>query len=187
MIRTDEYGYQKIVEPLLIWYGQNKRDLPWRHNPTPYRVWVSEIMLQQTRVEAAKEYYIRFLNELPTVEDLAACDEQKLLKLWEGLGYYSRARNLQKAAKEIVEKHGGKFPETEKELKALSGIGDYTVGAIRSIAFFKRAPAVDGNVFRVLSRVSANASDISEPKYKAYLTEKLLEILSFSGTPFFVI
>ncbi|HIY45893.1 MAG TPA: A/G-specific adenine glycosylase [Candidatus Borkfalkia excrementipullorum] len=135
---------------LLPWYDTNKRDLPWRINTDPYRVWISEIMLQQTRVEAAKEHYIRFLRELPTAADLAACPEEKLLKLWEGLGYYSRARNLQRAAK-IVAETG--FPRTAAELKKLPGIGDYTAGAIASIAFGQPAPAVDGNVIRVLSRL----------------------------------
>ena len=135
---------------LLPWYDKNKRDLPWRLNTDPYRVWVSEIMLQQTRVEAAREHYIRFLQALPTVEALAACQEDRLMKLWEGLGYYSRARNLQRAAK-IVAAEG--FPRTAKEWKKLPGIGDYTAGAIASIAFGERAPAVDGNVIRVLSRL----------------------------------
>ena len=135
---------------LLPWYDKNKRDLPWRQDTDPYRVWVSEIMLQQTRVEAAKEHYVRFLQALPTVEDLAACPEDKLLKLWEGLGYYSRARNLQKAAK-IVAAEG--FPSTAEGWRKLSGIGDYTAGAIASIAFGQPTPAVDGNVIRVLSRL----------------------------------
>ena len=135
---------------LLPWYDKNKRDLPWRQDTDPYRVWVSEIMLQQTRVEAAKEHYVRFLRALPTVEDLAACPEDKLLKLWEGLGYYSRARNLQKAAK-IVAAQG--FPATAEGWRKLPGIGDYTAGAIASIAFGQPTPAVDGNVIRVLSRL----------------------------------
>ena len=135
---------------LLPWYDKNKRDLPWRQDTDPYRVWVSEIMLQQTRVEAAKEHYVRFLRALPTVEDLAACPEDKLLKLWEGLGYYSRARNLQKAAK-IVAAEG--FPATAEGWRKLPGIGDYTAGAIASIAFGQPTPAVDGNVIRVLSRL----------------------------------
>ena len=135
---------------LLPWYDKNKRDLPWRIDTDPYRVWVSEIMLQQTRVEAAKEHYIRFLRELPTVSDLAACPEDKLFKLWEGLGYYSRARNLQKAAK-IVDEKG--FPRTADEWKRLPGVGEYTAGAISSIAFGQPSPAVDGNVIRVLSRL----------------------------------
>ena len=135
---------------LLPWYDKNKRDLPWRLNTDPYRVWISEIMLQQTRVEAAKDHYIRFVRELPSVSDLAACPEDKLLKLWEGLGYYSRARNLQRAAKIIVETG---FPQTAEELIKLPGIGDYTAGAIASIAFEQPSPAVDGNVIRVLSRL----------------------------------
>lgn len=135
---------------LLPWYDANRRDLPWRENTDPYRVWVSEIMLQQTRVEAAKDHYIRFLAELPTVEALAACDEKKLFKLWEGLGYYSRARNLQRAAK-IVAETG--FPSTAEGWKKLPGVGDYTAGAIASIAFGQPSPAVDGNVIRVLARL----------------------------------
>ena len=135
---------------LLPWYDKNKRDLPWRINTDPYRVWISEIMLQQTRVEAAKEHYIRFLRELPTVAELAACPEDKLFKLWEGLGYYSRARNLQRAAK-IVAETG--FPRTAEELKKLPGVGEYTAGAVASIAFELPSPAVDGNVIRVLSRL----------------------------------
>lgn len=173
LIKTDLYPFEQIPAPLLCWYRENKRDLPWRKNVTPYRVWVSEIMLQQTRVEAAKEYYIRFTNALPTVNSLADCDEQTLLKLWEGLGYYSRVRNMQKAAKIICQEYGGEFPTDEKLLKSLPGIGDYTVGAIRSIAFGLPAPAVDGNVFRVVGRLTENPTDISEPKYRGYLAEKL--------------
>ncbi|MFR1983589.1 MAG: hypothetical protein ACLS4Z_07555 [Christensenellaceae bacterium] len=130
-------------------------------------------MLQQTRVEAARDYYLRFLRELPDVEALAECEEDRLLKLWEGLGYYSRVRNMQKAAKLVVEKYGGDFPREEKALKALPGIGEYTAGAILSIAYGLPVPAVDGNVFRVLSRLSENPTDISEPAYRNYLAEKL--------------
>ena len=181
LIKTDDFQFQRIPAPLLSWYRANKRDLPWRLNADPYRVWVSEIMLQQTRVEAAKDYYLRFLTSLPTVFDLAACEEERLLKLWEGLGYYSRARNLQKTAKIIVEKYGGEFPKTQKELRALPGIGEYTAGAIGSIALYQRTPAVDGNVFRVMSRLTENPTDISEPKYREYLTEKLAEIYPEEG------
>lgn len=181
LYKTDDYPFHLIPAPLLSWYRENKRDLPWRENNDPYRVWVSEIMLQQTRVEAAKEYYLRFLKELPTVFDLARCPEEKLLKLWEGLGYYSRARNLQKAAVEIVEKYGGEFPKTLKELRSLPGVGDYTAGAIASIALYMRAPAVDGNVFRVISRLTQNPTEISEPKYRGYLTEKLREVYPPEG------
>ena len=144
---------KKLPSLLLPWYDKNKRDLPWRENTDPYRVWKSEIMLQQTRVEAAKEHYIRFLRELPDAEALARCPEDKLFKLWEGLGYYSRARNLQKTAK-IVAEQG--FPQTAENLKKLPGVGEYTAGAIASIAFGQPSPAVDGNVIRVLSRLLAD-------------------------------
>lgn len=172
--------FEKIPTPLIAWYRQNKRTLPWRQTHGGYEVWVSEIMLQQTRVEAAKEYYLRFLKELPRVEDLAACSEEKLLKLWEGLGYYSRVRNMQKAAKKIVEEYG-QFPSDEKTLRSLPGIGEYTAGAISSIAFYKRAAAVDGNVMRVLSRYAENPTDISKAEYKRYLKEKLEEIYPEEG------
>lgn len=173
MKNNEKFEFQRIPAPLISWYEQHRRELPWRKNPTPYRVWVSEIMLQQTRVEAVKEYYLRFMAELPTVEALAACPEEKLLKLWEGLGYYSRARNLQKAAKTILIEYGGQFPSSVTELKKLSGIGSYTAGAIASIAFGQPQAAVDGNVFRVASRLEENPTVISDPKYRAYLEEKL--------------
>ena len=145
-----------LPDLLLPWYDEHKRDLPWRKNTDPYRVWISEIMLQQTRVEAAKEHYVRFLAALPDVQALAECPEERLFKLWEGLGYYSRARNLQKAAKMVAERG---FPHTAKEWKALPGIGDYTAGAIASIAFEEPSPAVDGNVIRVLSRLLGDGRD----------------------------
>lgn len=175
------FDFHCIPAPLLSWYERNKRDLPWRKNPTPYRVWVSEIMLQQTRVEAVKEYYRRFMQELPTVEDLAVCEEEKLLKLWEGLGYYSRARNLQKAAKKIVVEYGGEFPATVAELKDLPGVGSYTAGAIASIAYGMPTAAVDGNVFRVASRLEENVTVISDPKYRRYLEETLSSVYPSPG------
>ena len=176
-----EKFFQQIVTPLLSWYRENKRDLPWRKEVTPYRVWVSEIMLQQTRVEAVKEYYTRFMAALPTVEDLAYCEEEKLLKLWEGLGYYSRARNLQKAARYIVERCDGEFPKRVEELKTLPGIGSYTAGAIASIAFGQRAAAVDGNVFRVASRLEENPTVISDMKYRKYLEKELVSVYPDEG------
>ncbi|MBR2442211.1 MAG: A/G-specific adenine glycosylase [Clostridia bacterium] len=176
-----KFDFQLIPAPLLSWYGENKRDLPWRKEPTPYRVWVSEIMLQQTRVEAVKEYYARFMQALPTVEDLAKCEEEKLLKLWEGLGYYSRARNLQKTAKIISAQYNGEFPRDIRELTALPGIGSYTAGAIASIAFGMPAPAVDGNVFRVASRLEENPTPISDPKYRKYLEETLVKFIPRQG------
>lgn len=168
-----EFDFKRIVKPLLSWYQENKRVLPWRKQPTPYQVWVSEIMLQQTRVEAVKAYYLRFMDALPTVESLASCEEEKLLKLWEGLGYYSRARNLQKAAREILVRFDGEFPQSKEELQTLSGIGSYTAGAICSIALGQPTAAVDGNVFRVASRLSENATVISDPKYRKYLETAL--------------
>ena len=181
MQKQSNFSFEQIPAPLISWYNANKRDLPWRENPTPYRVWVSEIMLQQTRVEAVKDYYLRFMSALPSVEDLAACEEEKLLKLWEGLGYYSRARNLQKAAKQIVIEYGGQFPKTKEQLQTLSGIGSYTAGAIASIAFGQRTAAVDGNVFRVVSRLSEDKTPISEPSFRRYLEEKLSAVYPEEG------
>ena len=181
MQNLDLFDFKSIPAPLLSWYRANKRALPWRENPTPYRVWVSEIMLQQTRVEAVKEYYARFMRELPTVEALAACEEEKLLKLWEGLGYYSRARNLQKAAKLLVSVYGGEFPSDIESLKSLPGVGSYTAGAIASIAFGKRVAAVDGNVFRVAARLEENPTPIDKPAYRKYLEETLSAVYPEEG------
>ena len=155
-----------LSERLLPWYADHYRDLPWRENRAPYRVWLSEIMLQQTRVEAVKGYYARFLQQLPTIAALADASEETLLKLWEGLGYYSRVRNLQKAARQIMEKHGGVFPQTYDEVRALAGIGPYTAGAICSICFDLPTPAVDGNVLRVVSRFTASDAPITDEAVK---------------------
>jgi len=159
--------FSQLTEPLLAWYGQAARSMPWRENPTPYRVWISEIMLQQTRVSAVIPYYERFLRELPDVASLARCDDGKLMKLWEGLGYYSRARNLKKAAIEVMERFGGEFPSDYASVRSLPGIGDYTAGAILSIAFGKPEPAVDGNVLRIVSRITGDASDIMAESTRA--------------------
>ena len=156
----------RLTPPLLEWYRDHRRELPWRSDPTPYHVWVSEIMLQQTRVAAVLGYYRRFIAALPGVEDLAAVEEDRLLKLWQGLGYYNRARNLRKAARQIVERYGGRFPDTFEDLLTLAGVGDYTAGAIASIAFGRPEPAVDGNVLRVIARVTGDGSDISRPDTK---------------------
>lgn len=150
-----------IATPLLRWYDAGHRDLPWRTEPTPYRVWVSEVMLQQTRVEAVVPYFQRFVAALPDVAALAAVDEHALMKLWEGLGYYSRSRNLRRAAQQIVERHGGALPANYDALRALTGFGDYTAGAVASIAFGLSHPAVDGNVVRVCSRLGAWDGDSS--------------------------
>ena len=155
-----------LPEALLPWYREKRRDLPWRRTKEPYHVWLSEIMLQQTRVEAVKGYYTRFLEALPTIEALANCDDEALHKLWEGLGYYSRVRNLKKAANVIMEQHGGQFPSGYEDVRALPGIGDYTAGAICSICFDKLTPAVDGNVLRVISRLTEDATPIDLPARK---------------------
>lgn len=168
---------ETIVRPLLSWYDTNARILPWRERPEPYRVWISEIMLQQTRVEAVKPYFDRFLSALPDVSDLASVSEEKLLKLWEGLGYYNRARNLQKAAVMVMEHYNGKLPKRYEELLTLPGIGEYTAGAIASIAFGQPVPAVDGNVLRVITRVLASFDNISLPETKADIRRRLLEIM----------
>lgn len=158
---------------LTIWYALNHRDLPWRKDKDPYHVWVSEIMLQQTRVEAVREYYLRFMKELPTIQALANADEQTLLKLWQGLGYYNRVRNMHKAATTITYQLNGQFPKTCSKIKDLSGIGEYTAGAIASICFDQQEPAVDGNVLRVMSRICEDYSDIKEAATKKRANEIL--------------
>lgn len=163
---------------LLRWYDIEKRTLPWRETRDPYRIWVSEIMLQQTRVEAVRVYYARFLEALPTVEALAQCDEDELLKLWEGLGYYSRVRNLQKAAKIIVEKHDGKLPTDHAALLKLPGIGPYTAGAVASIAFDIPVVAMDGNVYRILSRLTRESGHVDDTKIAAKLKLLAEQLLS---------
>ena len=158
------------------WYEVNKRQLPWRENKEPYRVWVSEIMLQQTRVEAVRGYYARFLETLPTVEALAGCDDDRLHKLWEGLGYYSRVRNMKKCATQLVQKYGGRFPGSYEAVLALPGIGEYTAGAICSICFDLPTPAVDGNVLRVVSRLLDDDTPIDLPAQKKAVQAALKEI-----------
>ena len=169
--------YSKIADPLLAWYDRGHRILPWREDPAAYKVWISEIMLQQTRVEAVKPYFNRFIRELPDIKSLAECEEDKLLKLWEGLGYYNRARNLQKAARQIMEEYQGKMPENREGLLKLAGIGNYTSGAIASIAFGEKIPAVDGNVLRILSRLSLDEEDILKDTTKKRVENQLLEVM----------
>ncbi len=171
------YDYSSTIEFLLDWYDQNARILPWRENPKPYYVWISEIMLQQTRVEAVKSYFERFIHAIPDIHSLAVVDEDKLLKLWEGLGYYNRARNLQKAAVILVRDYGGELPSDYTELLKLPGIGSYTAGAIASIAFHIAEPAVDGNVLRVMMRVSGCFDDITEAKVKKQLEEDIRAVM----------
>ena len=158
--------YEKLPAALLGWYEENKRQLPWREDRDPYHIWLSEIMLQQTRVEAVKGYYTRFLAVVPTVSVLAQTEDDKLHKLWEGLGYYSRVRNLKKAAQIIIDQYGGQFPESHNEVLRLPGIGPYTAGAICSIAFNQPTPAVDGNVLRLVARLTNDSTPIDDPAYK---------------------
>ena len=165
-----------LSDALLPWYRDNHRDLPWRRTKEPYHVWLSEIMLQQTRVEAVKGYYARFLETLPTVEMLANCDDERLHKLWEGLGYYSRVRNLKKAANVIMERYNGQFPQEYADVRELPGIGDYTAGAICSICFDMPTPAVDGNVLRVVARLTEDATPIDLPARKKEVQAQLAEV-----------
>ncbi len=167
-----------INNPLLKWYDDNKRILPWREAPTPYHVWVSEIMLQQTRVEAVKPYYKRFMDALPDIKSLAEAEEEKLLKLWEGLGYYNRVRNMQLAARQVMEEYGGEMPGEYEALLKLKGIGSYTAGAIASIAYGQAVPAVDGNVLRVVARYCMEDSPITDTKFKARVEAELLQVMS---------
>jgi len=168
---------EKIAAPLLDWYDRGHRRLPWREDKNPYRIWVSEIMLQQTRVEAVIPYFERFMAVFPDIASLANAEDDVLLKNWEGLGYYSRARNLKKAAVRIMQEYGGLMPDTWEELQKLPGIGSYTAGAIASIAYNRRVPAVDGNVLRVLSRLRMDEDFITEQKVKKRVEEELLPVM----------
>lgn len=172
-----DFDLTKIVQPLLEWFEENARILPWREDPAPYRVWVSEIMLQQTRVEAVKPYFERFTKELPDIRALAECEEEKLLKLWEGLGYYNRVRNMQIAAKTVMEEYAGMLPADYEELLKLKGIGSYTAGAIASIAYEIPVPAVDGNVLRVISRVTGDRSDIMKQSVRTEMERALKKVM----------
>ncbi len=176
--------YAALPNALIPWYKENKRDLPWRGTKNPYHIWLSEIMLQQTRVEAVKGYYSRFLEKLPTVEALANADDEALHKLWEGLGYYNRVRNLKKAAQVIVTQYNGVFPGEYDRILALPGIGAYTAGAIASIAFNLPTPAVDGNVLRVVSRLAADHTPIDRPAYKKEVSCMLADIYPTDASDF---
>lgn len=169
--------YYEMANPLVSWYRENKRDLPWRKEISAYRVWVSEIMLQQTRVEAVKPYFERFLKELPDVKSLAEVSEDKLLKLWEGLGYYNRVRNMQLAARQVMVDYKGVFPDTYEEIRKLKGIGNYTAGAISSFAYGIPKPAVDGNVLRVLSRLTGSYEDIMKQSVRNHIERALEKII----------
>ena len=174
----------QLPQVLLPWYEEKKRSLPWRQDRDPYHIWISEIMLQQTRVEAVKGYYTRFLSVLPDIPALAACDDDTLHKLWEGLGYYSRVRNLKKAAQKITRDFGGTFPENYADVRRLPGIGPYTAGAVCSIAFNQPTPAVDGNVLRLVSRLWDDETPIDTPEMKARVTEALAAIYPRDASAF---
>ena len=168
---------EEIVRPLVKWYRDNKRILPWRDKDNAYYTWVSEIMLQQTRVEAVKPYFQRFITELPDIQSLAECPEEKLLKLWEGLGYYNRVRNMQEAAKTVKDEYNGRLPEDYQALLSLKGIGSYTAGAIASIAYGEKVPAVDGNVLRVISRITESTEDISRQSVRRKIEQQVSQIM----------
>ncbi len=172
-----DFDLNRLTEPLLTWYASHARSLPWREDVTPYRVWVSEIMLQQTRAETVKPYFTRFVEELPSVKDLAECGEDRLLKLWEGLGYYNRVRNMQRAARVVMVDHGGSLPPDFDALLALPGIGRYTAGAVASIAFNLPVPAVDGNVLRILMRVCADDSDIASAPVRSGAERRIAAVI----------
>lgn len=174
----ENFDLKQLVKPLQTWFQSNARVLPWRENPMAYYVWISEIMLQQTRVEAVKPYFDRFIRELPDVKALAECPEDKLLKLWEGLGYYNRVRNLKIAANQILDEYDGVIPCEYEELLKLKGIGSYTAGAIASIAYGKAMPAVDGNVLRVISRVIADDSDIMKQSVRKSMEKALFDLMN---------
>lgn len=176
-LKMNAQNLELIVQPLISWFAQHARSLPWRDHPLPYYVWVSEIMLQQTRVEAVKPFFARFIDVLPDVKALAECPEDRLLKLWEGLGYYNRVRNMQKAAIVVMEQYDGRIPDQYEELLKLPGIGNYTAGAIASIAHGQAVPAVDGNVLRVISRITGYDADIMKQSVRREYEEALMMIM----------
>lgn len=183
--KLEQFNINGFQEDLINWFKHEQRQLPWRVNRDPYRVWVSEIMLQQTRVDTVIPYYERFMEQFPTIASLAAADEEKVLKAWEGLGYYSRVRNLQAAVREVHEQYGGKVPDTPEGISSLKGVGPYTAGAILSIAYGIPEPAVDGNVMRVLSRILLIEEDIAKPSTRKIFEKAVRAIISHENPSFF--
>ena len=177
MLNLNGFSRETFQTQLLAWYDENKRDLPWRKTRDPYHIWVSEIMLQQTRVDTVIPYFENFIERFPTIDEIAEADEEDVLKAWEGLGYYSRARNLQAAVREVKESYGGVVPNNEEEISTLKGVGPYTAGAILSIAYGKPVPAVDGNVMRVLSRILLVYDDISKAKTRKAFEQAVRELI----------
>ncbi|MFS0636421.1 A/G-specific adenine glycosylase [Mesobacillus foraminis] len=185
MKNLEEMDIPSFREDLIGWFEKEQRDLPWRKDRDPYKIWVSEVMLQQTRVDTVIPYFNRFLEQFPSLDALAEADEEKVLKAWEGLGYYSRVRNLQSAVKEVQEKYNGIVPDSPKEISALKGVGPYTAGAILSIAYAKPEPAVDGNVMRVLSRILLIWDDIAKPASRRIFEEAVRELISHENPSYF--
>jgi A/G-specific adenine glycosylase len=185
LINLDDFDHKAFQNDLISWFEAEQRQLPWRENKDPYRVWVSEIMLQQTRVDTVIPYFNAFIEQFPTIQALAEADEEKVLKAWEGLGYYSRVRNLQTAVKEVQSQYGGQVPNSPKEIANLKGVGPYTAGAILSIAFGIPEPAVDGNVMRVLSRILLIREDIAIPKTRKIFESAVRTIISRDNPSFF--
>lgn len=185
MDQLKDFPKQEFQEKLLYWFERNMRDLPWRKDKDPYKIWVSEIMLQQTRVDTVIPYFNRFIERFPTIEALAQAPEDDVLKHWEGLGYYSRARNLQSAVQEVREKYGGKVPSEPEEIAKLKGVGPYTAGAILSIAYGKPEPAVDGNVMRVFSRIFAIEEDIQKTRTRKLFEQLIRELIPKDSTSYF--
>jgi A/G-specific adenine glycosylase len=183
--KLDALNKKEFQHDLIEWFKSEQRDLPWRKGRDPYKIWVSEIMLQQTRVETVIPYFNRFVEQFPTIQALSEAEEEKVLKAWEGLGYYSRVRNLQSAVKEVHEKYGDKVPDSLKEISALKGVGPYTAGAILSIAYGIPAPAVDGNVMRVLSRILSVWEDIAKPSSRKIFEAAVKEMISQDNPSFF--
>ena len=175
---SEKININTFQNDLISWFKREQRDLPWRKDQDPYKVWVSEIMLQQTRVDTVIPYFNRFIEWFPTIDDLADANEDKVLKAWEGLGYYSRVRNLQSAVKEVREKYNGEVPNTPKEISELKGVGPYTAGAILSIAYGIPEPAVDGNVMRVLSRILSIWDDIAKPSSRKIFEQAVRDLIS---------
>lgn len=180
-----DFHIDQFQNDLITWFEREQRILPWREDQDPYKVWVSEIMLQQTRVDTVIPYFLNFINQFPTIESLAYADEEQVLKAWEGLGYYSRVRNLQTAVREVHENYGGVVPNTPEEISKLKGVGPYTTGSILSIAYGVPEPAVDGNVMRVLSRILSIWDDIAKPKTRKLFEEIIREIISKDNPSFF--
>ena len=177
IIKWNEAEIVEFQQKILTWYISHRREMPWREDPTPYRIWISEIMLQQTRVDTVIPYFNNFMEKYPTIESLANSDEDELMKYWEGLGYYSRIRNIRETALNIVSNYNGEIPETFDELLKLKGIGEYTAGAIASEAFGQIVPAVDGNVFRVFARLTAKEDDLRDLKFQKRLKEAVTSVL----------